>query len=73
MGVGDSDSVREARILLFWLRGFWLRSLILVTKKMDLVTFWLRTLGFGYDLVTRQFGYDLVTVWLRFGYDLVTP
>ena len=33
-----------------------------------MVTFWLRGLDFGYDLVTLEFGYDLVTIWLRFGY-----
>ena len=56
----------------------------MVTISADLVTFWLRGAGFGYDLVTRhfwlRFGYGLVTIWLRtffatiwlrFGYDFV--
>ena len=61
-------SAAEVRTNLIWLRMIWLRFDIWLRFGYDLVTFWLRGLDFGYDLVTPKFGYDLVTIWLLFGY-----
>ena len=60
-----SISTAEGDTIFFGYALIWLRAYVLVTKTMILVTFWLRAVVFGYDLVTEAF-------WLRFGFDLVT-